>query len=107
MPAYGLATHPLVRWLISSDAGVYTAVLTFIAGAGAEYVDVAGPPTAADKKAYQGRAQVCPLPVVRLHMKMARQHLTDAPGIEVTCSDADLEELKRWHREAPPVRIAQ
>ncbi len=98
--AYGLAAHPLVRWLISSDLGVYEAVQTFIAGAGRDYVDVAGPPIKADRIKFAGKAEACPLPVVRLKMKMARKALTGEMGVEVSCSDEDLLELDRWCREA-------
>lgn len=96
---FGLAAAPPVRWLISFDSGVHDAVCAFIAGAGREEIDVAGPPTEQDMTLYMHkRAQTVPLPCVRLKMKMARHHLTGEPGVEVTCSDADLEEIKRWYR---------
>jgi hypothetical protein len=96
---YGLAAAPPVRWLISFDSGVHDAVRAFLAGMGREEIDVAGPPTDQDLKLYfDKRGQTVPLPCVRLRMKMARHHLTSEPGVEVTCSDRDLEEIKRWYR---------
>lgn len=96
---YGLAAAAPVRWLISFDSGVHDAVRAFLAGMGREEIDVAGPPTDADMALYMHkRAQTVPLPCVRLKMKMARHHLTSEPGVEVTCSDRDLEEIKRWYR---------
>lgn len=96
---YGLAAAPPVRWLIGFDSGVYDAVRAFIAGIGREEIDVAGPPTDEDIALYMHkRAQTVPLPCVRLKMKMARNLTTDEPGVEVTCSDRDLEEIKRWYR---------
>lgn len=96
---YGLAAAAPVRWLISFDSGVHDAVRAFIAGIGREEIDVAGLPTDEDLKLYlDKRGQTVPLPCVRLRMKMARHHLTSEPGVEVTCSDRDLEEIKRWYR---------
>ncbi len=96
---YGLAAAPPVRWLISFDSGVHNAVRAFIAGMGREEIDVAGPPNDGDIALYMHkRAQTVPLPCVRLKMKMARHSLTDEAGVEVTCSDRDLEEIKRWYR---------
>lgn len=98
---YGLAAAAPVRWLISFDSGVYDAVRAFIAGMGRDQVDVAGPPTQQDMALYMHkRGQTVPLPCVRLKMKHAMHHLTGEPGVEVTCSDRDLEEIKRWYRDA-------
>jgi hypothetical protein len=98
---FGLAAPAPVRWLISFDSGVHDAVRSFIAGIGREEIDVAGPPSEQDMALYMHkRAQTVPLPCVRLKLKMARHHLTDEPGVEVTCSDTDLEEIKRWYRRA-------
>ena len=91
-----------MRWLISSDSGVHEAVRKFIVGMCNEGTqDVAGPPSEQDMALYMHkRAQTVPLPCVRLKLKMARHHLTSEPGVEVTCSDTDLEEIKRWYRVA-------
>lgn len=95
---YGLAAALPVRWLISFDSGVHDAVLAFVAGMGNEEIDVAGPPGEGDMALYMlKRGQTVPLPCVRLRMKMARHHLTEEPGVEVTCSDRDLEEIRRWY----------
>ncbi len=102
MTTYALAAPMPVRWLISSDNAVRNAVRGFIAGMGREVLEVAGPPTDADIALYlHKRAQTVPLPCVRLKMKMARHHLTGEPGVEVTCSERDLAEIKRWHRASP------
>ncbi|MCC8945992.1 hypothetical protein H8A97_13005 [Bradyrhizobium sp. Arg62] len=94
----GLSAAPAVRWLISSDSGVFDAVGSFIAGiAATDYVDVAGPPSQADISRFLRKlAQTVPLPCVRLRMRMVKNLTTDEPGVEVTCSDRDLEEIGRW-----------
>lgn len=99
MMQYGLAAAPLVRWLVAKEADVQKAVTNFIGEqTELDYADVAGPPTEADKARANGRAEVCPLPVVRLNFKMARHSLTGEPGVQVTCSEADLNEIERWWR---------
>jgi hypothetical protein len=98
----GLAAPAAVQWLLRSESDVYDAVRAFITGRlDRNVIDVAGPPTGRDLALYYERkGQVVPLPCVRLHCRMVRHHLTGAPGVEVTCSDRDLEEIKRWNREA-------
>jgi hypothetical protein len=96
----GLAAPAAVQWLLQSESGVYNAVRAFISGRlDRNVIDVAGPPTDRDlAHYYERKGQVVPLPCVRLHCRMVRHHLTGAPGVEVTCSDRDLEEITRWRR---------
>lgn len=101
MTTFGLASHPLVRWLIGSDPGVYDGVRTFLAGAAErDYLDVAGPPTDEERARAIRYGQVTPLPVVRLQMRPAVNAVTGERGVEVLCSDKDLIELARWYRLA-------
>ncbi|QOZ25295.1 hypothetical protein XH93_18130 [Bradyrhizobium sp. CCBAU 51753] len=91
-----------MRWLISSDSGVFNAVRGFIADLSQrDYVDVAGPPSTDDMHRYLHKmAQTVPLPCVRLKLRMVKNLTTDERGVEVTCSDRDLEEIARWQRRA-------
>lgn len=102
MSTFGLAAHPLVRWLIASDEGVYDGVRTFLAGAAdRDYLDIAGPPTDEDRAhAIKGGARSTPLPNVRLIMRPAMNAVTGEQGVEVVCSDQDLVEILRWHRQS-------
>lgn len=99
---YGLSCPPPIRWLMESEKDVFDAVKKFIAGmAKSNVIDVAGPPSFSDiLEFYDKRGQTVPLPCVRLNLKMVKHHLTGEPGVEVTCSDADLIEIAKWHRLA-------
>ena len=100
MIQFGLASTPVVRWLIGSDKAIYKAVVDFYMGnADRDFVEVAGPPTEDDLARRKPGVSV-PLPLVRLQMKLARNSLSGEPGIEVTCSEADQIEIARWCRQS-------
>ena len=103
MIEFGLASNPSVRWLISAEKAVYDAVIDFYMGnTDLDYVEVAGPPTDEDLKAYRkhGDREAVPLPVVRLQLRPAKNSLTGEPGVEVLCTEDDLAEIERWRRLA-------
>lgn len=103
MIQFGLASHSAVRWLIGSEKQIYDRVIAFYMGhADTDVVEVAGPPTDADLEAVRkrGHNDTVPLPVVRLIMKLGENMVTGEHGVEVKCSDADLEEIKRWELKA-------
>jgi len=100
---FGLASHSAVRWLIGSEKAIYDRVIDFYMGnADTDIVEVVGPPTEKDFEAAKkrGHGDPVPLPVVRLQMKLATNMLTGEKGVEVVCSDADLDEVKRWELKA-------
>ncbi len=109
MKQYGLASDPIVRWLIGSDGAVQDAIKLFLGEmAERDYVDVAGPPRMEDIARFAQRlAQAVPLPTVRLKMRMVVNATTDEAGVEVTCSDADLMEIKRWYRESTLAKLGK
>jgi len=97
---FGLSCARPVRWLIGAEPAVYAAIASFIEGKGEPLIEVAGPPTVtelADKLKHRNRRPQ--LPVVRLILKKVTHHLTGEHGIEVKCSDLELEEITRWARE--------
>ena len=108
-PSYGLMAAPSVRWLISSEPDVREAVKRFIAGMDEPIVDVAGPPNRADLRWHRQKPEHRPLrmPTVRLRLAMVKHHLTGESGVSVTCSDADMDEIARWHRLARQKRLSR
>jgi len=99
---FGLASTAQVRWLIGSDKSVYDAVVNFFMGnVDRDFVEVVGPPTDEDHATAKRRGdKAVPLPVVRLQMRPAVHSVTGEHGVEVLCSDRDLEEISRWQRRA-------
>lgn len=98
---YGLSAAPAVKWLIGAEPDLHNRIKEFIAGQCASPIEVAGPPSAADMLfAHKRRNAEIKLPVVRLHLKMVSHHLTGQPGVEVRCTDAEIDEIARWAREA-------
>ncbi len=101
MPQIGLSCASLVRWLISAEPDIYKRVIEFIKGEADSVIEVAGPPTAEQiLKRHKKKHQLMDLPLITLNLRKTRHHLTGQPGVEVRCSDNDLEEIVRWRREA-------
>lgn len=101
-----------MRWLLQNESEVLAAVVEFINHRlERNYIDVAGPPPQSDVDLFLlKKAQVVPLPTVRLNLRFVRGNLTGDLGVEVTCSDAHLEEIGRWQvekliRQARPKRL--
>lgn len=91
---YGLVAHPFVQWLLQNESEVLNSVKRFIADrAERAHFDVAGPPSLQDVKRSIGAV---PLPCIRLHLRLIKGNLTGDPGIEVTCSERDIDEIGRW-----------
>lgn len=101
--AFGLAAHPTVRWLIGEEKQIHDRVIAFYMGrVDSEIVEVAGPPTDEDvaKVRKAGHGDSIPLPVIRLRMRLAENHVTGEHGVEVVCNEKDLAEIERWERMA-------
>jgi hypothetical protein len=94
---YGLMAAPAIFWLVAKEREVWQQVIAFITDCGGDKFDVAGPPTieaVLRHKAYPREG--LELPVVRLHMKKVRHHLTGQPMVEMKCNDAHLHDIESW-----------
>jgi hypothetical protein len=100
MKTFGLMAALPVHLFLDRERHVRWAVEAFADDRGPDHVVVAGPPTRAEIEAHKliRRGSIM-LPVVRLNFRMVTRHLTHERGIEVTCSDADLEKLIDWQRQ--------
>lgn len=97
---FGLSCHDRVRWLLQNEPDVMSAVAAFARGQRENIIEVAGPAPQRDVDHFLlKKAQVVPLPTVRLTLKMIRGNLTGDLGIRIDCPERDLEEIGRWQLE--------
>jgi hypothetical protein len=98
---FGLMAPRPIHWLLSEELEVKKAVEAFAADAGTSVVDVAGPPSAEEIIAQRvNPRKAIELPTVRLHLNKVKHHLTGEAGIEVKCSDGDMDLIVQWARQA-------
>jgi hypothetical protein len=100
---YGLQTVAPIRWLLESEPNVHKAVVAFLADQGEDNIAVAGPPSAAQILSLtrkDNRHEKLELPLVVLRLRKVAHHLTGEPGVEIKCSDREIDEIVRWKREA-------
>lgn len=108
---FGLSAAPVVKAFLNNEAGIRQEIIDFFnderVGSRPDILDVAGPPDLKDAiRAKTTRfGEPILLPVVRMHLRKIRHHLTGALGVEVKCSDADLDRLADWLRH-PALRYA-
>lgn len=101
---FGLLAAPVVRAWLDQEAGIRQEIVDFFnderAGLHPDILDVAGPPDLMDaiKAKAARRPEPIMLPVVRMHLRKVRHHLTGEPGVEVKVSDIDLDRLATWLR---------
>lgn len=98
---YGLQAPIPIQWLLQTEPEVKEKLRLYLTDQlGTDTIEVAGPPSASDILKYRRNPRAGPgLPVVRLKCRMVRHNLTGDPGVEVTCSDEDLEVIMMWARE--------
>lgn len=97
----GLLAHPSVRWLVSSEPDLHARVVAFIQGRGDGQIDVAGPPSATeiiDRQRHPNRELL--LPKVTLRLRMVKHSATCELGVEIKCSDEEIDEIVQWARQA-------
>lgn len=100
---YAVYAAPPIQALMAREPDIVRYVSAFCSDeAPTPYVDVVGPPTQEDIINRH-------LPMIRLHMRKYRHHLTDEPTVEVACTDEDHRALARWNliAEKPAVRRIQ
>lgn len=98
---YGLLAARPIHWLLAKEPDIKRQIEAFAADAAPAMVDVAGPPSVEEMLAIRAmRKRDIRLPTIRLHLKKIRHHLTGDPGIEVKCSDADMDMIVKWARQA-------
>lgn len=101
MKRFGLLAAKPIHWLLSKEADVKRAVEAFAADMAPSVVDVAGPPSAEEIIACRVNPRKrIELPTIRLHLNKVKHHLTGEPGIEVKCSDGDMDMIVMWARQA-------
>lgn len=94
---FGLMAPNIIRWLLSVEPEVYAAVAAYIEGQHKGVIDVVGPPSLSDVHRHNAnRYADVGLPTIRLRCKMTMNLTTGESGVEVTCSDGDLDELMKW-----------
>lgn len=101
MKQFGLMAAKPIHWLLARENEVRSRVEAFAADRGHPVLDVAGPPSAEEIIACRlnPRKQV-ELPMIRLHLRKVKHHLTGEAGIEVKCSDGDMDLIVMWARQA-------
>lgn len=101
MKHFGLLAAKPIHWLLAKEIDVKRAIEAFAADQGFPMVDIAGPPSAEEiiacRKNPRRRMH---LPTIRLHLRKVNHHLTGEAGIEVKCSDGDMELIVMWARQA-------
>lgn len=99
--SFGLMAAMPIHWLLTRERDVRLRVEAFAADQAAPIIDVAGPPSVEEMlKARAHPRRPVHLPTIRLHLRKVRHHLTGAPGIEVKCSDADMDLIVAWARQS-------
>lgn len=100
MQHFGLMAQRPIHWLLAAELEVKQAIEAFAADRGVPVVDVAGPPSAQEIIACRKNPRRRPhLPTVRLHLRKVKHHVTGEPGIEVKCSDGDMDLIVQWARQ--------
>lgn len=97
MNTYGLLAPQAVFWLVAKEREVWERMIAFIGDAAPSEMTVVGPATIAQTVAYKSNPKGgIMLPTVKLKMRKIKHHLTGQPMIEMTCSDAHLEDITSW-----------
>lgn len=96
----GLLAAAPIKWLLDSEGDVRNAVRAFISGEGEPVISVAGPPTDPDLIASRIFGRPTPLPCVLLKLRMVRDHVSGEPHVEVTATDAEIDEVEAWRQRA-------
>lgn len=99
---FGLSCAAPVKWLIGREPDLHRAIQAFAEDrADRDVIKFAGPPSDEDMLKIRENANFnAILPTVTFTLRKVTHHLTGEQGIEVKCSDADLAEIVRWHRQA-------
>jgi hypothetical protein len=101
MKNFGLLAAKPIHWLLSVESEVKRAIEAFAADMAPSVLDVAGPPSAEEIIACRANPRKrVELPTIRLHLNKVKHHLTGEPGIEVKCSDGDMDLVVMWARQA-------
>lgn len=101
MKHFGLMAAKPIHWLLACENEVRRHIEAFAADRGRPVLDVAGPPSAEEIIACRiNPRKAVELPTIRLHLRKVKHHLTGEDGIEVKCSDADMDMIVMWARQA-------
>jgi hypothetical protein len=101
MKQFALAAEKPIHWLLACENEVRWHIEAFAADRGYPVLDVAMPPSAEEiiAKRLNPRKRI-ELPMVRLHLRKVKHHLTGEAGIEVKCSDAHMDLIVKCARQA-------
>jgi len=108
---FGLSAAPVVKAFLNNEAGIRQEIIDFFnderGGLHPDVLDVAGPPDLMEaiRAKTARRSEPVRLPIVRMHLRKIRHHLTGEQGVEVKVADADLDCLAEWLRH-PALRYA-
>lgn len=101
MKHFGLMAAKPIHWLLARENEVRSRIEAFAADRGHPVLDVAGPPSAGELIARRvNPRKPVELPMIRLHLRKVKHHLTGERGIEVKCSDVDMDMIAQWARQA-------
>jgi hypothetical protein len=98
---FGLMAEKPIHWLLSTELEVKRRIEEFAADQGKPVLEVVGPPSAEEIIARRiNPKKALELPMIRLHLRKVKHHLTGEQGIEVKCSDAHMDLIVQWARQA-------
>jgi hypothetical protein len=101
MKHFGLMAAKPIHWLLATEHEVKRRIEEFAADRGNSVLEVVGPPSAEELIARRvNPKKALELPMIRLHLRMVKHHLTGEAGIEVKCSDAHMDMIVQWARQA-------
>lgn len=101
MQSFGLMAQRPIHWLLANELDVKRHVQAFAADRATATFSVAGPPPVEEMiRARNNPCKPIELPMVKLHLRKVKHHLTGEPGIEVKCSDADMDKIVQWARQS-------
>lgn len=93
---YAVLAAPEIGWLLSSDKGVFMRMQAFLSDEADPVMTVAGPPKIEDRVKARGTGKIPPLPIATITMRKLKHHLTGEPCVELTASERDISEIRRW-----------